>query len=184
MASPYGDITKVETTGASDKTAKQCHSSAGVEASHKLANEDLERMKTYKDIIFRAGCDKQIDPAVIAGIISRESRAGAALKDGWGDHGNAFGLMQIDKRYHRIKGEWNSETHLSDGTQILVDFIKVIQRKFPTWPKEHQLKGGISAYNAGDRNVRTYDKMDIGTTGDDYANDVVARAQWYKKNGF
>lgn len=44
--------------------------------------------------------------------------------------------------------------------------------------------GGISAYNGGPGNVRTYELMDKGTSGDDYANDVVARAQWFKRNGY
>jgi len=52
-------------------------------------------MEKYKSIITKVGKAKKMDPAVIAGIISRESRAGAALKDGWGDRGNGFGLMQV-----------------------------------------------------------------------------------------
>ncbi|KAG5851813.1 lysozyme g-like [Anguilla anguilla] len=183
----YGDITKVETTGASQKTAKQDSLSVqGVEASHKLAQSDLTRMNKYKDVITKVAKAHKIEPAVIAGIISRESRAGApgVLTNGWGDHGNGFGLMQVDKRYHSPKGEWNSEQHITQGTVILIDFIKKIQKKFPPWSKEQQLKGGISAYNAGVGNVRTYERMDIGTTGDDYGSDVVARAQWFNKNGF
>lgn len=46
------------------------------------------------------------------------------------------------------------------------------------------ISGGISAYNAGPNNVQTYDRMDIGTTHNDYANDVVARAKFYKRNGY
>ncbi len=46
------------------------------------------------------------------------------------------------------------------------------------------VSGGISAYNAGAKNVQTYERMDIGTTGDDYANDVVARAQWFNSKGY
>ncbi|KAJ8332323.1 hypothetical protein SKAU_G00426780 [Synaphobranchus kaupii] len=176
---------KIETTGASERTAHQDNLTVqGVDASHKLAEHDLDRMKKYRDLIIKVGQAHQMDPAVISGIISRESRAGAVLKDGWGDHGNGFGLMQVDKRFHKPEGEWDSEQHVSQGTQILISFINAIKRKFPDWPKEHQFKGGISAYNAGDKNVRTYEKMDIGTTGDDYANDVVARAQWFKQNGF
>lgn len=43
--------------------------------------------------------------------------------------------------------------------------------------------GGIAAYNMGDGNVHSYDNVDEKTTGKDYSNDVVARAQWYKRNG-
>ncbi|KTF85835.1 hypothetical protein cypCar_00044284, partial [Cyprinus carpio] len=65
----------------------------GVEASKKLA--DLARMENYKSMITNVGREKQMDPAVFAAIISRQSRAGATLEDGWGDHGYAFGLMQV-----------------------------------------------------------------------------------------
>ncbi|XP_060783351.1 lysozyme g-like [Neoarius graeffei] len=185
MACIFGDVTKIDTTGASETTAKQDKLTIkGVEASFKLAGHDLKNMEQYKDIITKVGKAKQMDPAVIAGIISRESRAGAVLVNGWGDHGNGFGLMQVDKRYHTPKGAWNSEEHVTQGTEILIDSIKVIQKKFSSWSKEQQFKGGISAYNAGPGNVRTYERMDIGTTGNDYANDVVARAQWFKGKGY
>ncbi|XP_017328786.1 lysozyme g isoform X1 [Ictalurus punctatus] len=185
MAGIFGDVTKIDTTGASEITAKQDKLTVkGVEASNKLAEHDLKKMEQYKSIITKVGRAKKIDPAVIAGIISRESRAGAALVDGWGDHGNGFGLMQVDKRHHTPKGAWNSEEHVTQATEILIESIQAIQKKFPSWSKEHQLKGGISAYNAGPGNVRTYEKMDRGTTGDDYANDVVARSQWFKRNGY
>ncbi|MCJ8733818.1 hypothetical protein PDJAM_G00227930 [Pangasius djambal] len=185
MACTFGDVTKIDTTGASEKTAKQDKLTIkGVDASHKLAEHDLRKMEQYKNIITKVGRAKQMDPAVIAGIISRESRAGAILVNGWGDHGNGFGLMQVDKNHHTPKGAWNSEEHVTQGTEILIQSIKDIQKKFPSWPKEHQFKGGISAYNAGPGNVRSYERMDIGTTGDDYANDVVARAQWFKRNGY
>ncbi|XP_007069036.2 lysozyme G [Chelonia mydas] len=181
----FGDINKVDTTGASCRTARaEGLRYCGVPASAKIAKRDLRSMKKYKTIIKSAGRKRCVDPAVIAGIISRESHAGKALKHGWGDRGNGFGLMQVDKRYHRLVGKWNSKTHVLQGTDILVGMIKRIQKKFPRWTKEQQLKGGISAYNAGTRNVRTYSKMDIGTTGNDYANDVVARAKFYKRNGY
>ncbi|TSV81473.1 Lysozyme g [Bagarius yarrelli] len=184
-ASIFGDITKIETTGASEETAKQDNLTVkGVEASNKLAENDLKKMEQYKAIIVKVGKAKKMEPAVIAAIISRESRAGTGLTNGWGDKGNGFGLMQVDKRYHTPRGAWNSEEHINQGTDILIDFIKQIQTKFASWPKEHQFKGGISAYNGGVGNVRTYERMDVGTAGHDYSNDVVARAQWFKRKGY
>lgn len=67
----------------------------GVEASNQLAKNDSTRMNNYKALIKKVGSELKMDSAVICGIISRESRAGAALTDGWGDHGNGFGLMQV-----------------------------------------------------------------------------------------
>ncbi|KAK6480202.1 lysozyme g [Huso huso] len=164
---------------------RDSHLGSGVAASHKLAEHDLANMNKYKPLIIKVGRAQQMDPCVIAGIISRESRAGTQLEDGWGDHGNGFGLMQVDiGTIHSPAKPWDSEQHLTQATQILIYMINEIKKKFPGWPKEHQFKGGISAYNAGAENVRSYDRMDIGTTGDDYANDVVARAQWFKTHGY
>ncbi|XP_029288355.1 lysozyme g-like [Cottoperca gobio] len=191
MGNVYGDIKKVETSGASKKTAQQDNLSyKGERASHTMAKTDADRMKEYIDDINRVAKKHEIDPALISAIISRESRAGATLKDGWGDYDsgrrayNAWGLMQVDVNPkgggHEEVGEWDSEEHLDQATGILVHFIKRIRNKFPNWSTEQQLKGGIAAYNMGDGNVHSYDDVDENTTGGDYSNDVVARAQWYK----
>jgi len=42
--------------------------------------------------------------------------------------------------------------------------------------------GGLAAYNAGVGNIQTWEGLDSGTTGNDYSNDVIARAQWLVKN--
>ncbi|CAK6953375.1 lysozyme g-like [Scomber scombrus] len=191
----YGDIMRVATTGASMKTAQQDRLGySGVKASHTMAETDQGRMKKYKSIISSVGGKYGIDPAIIAAIISRESRAGNALHDGWGDYDasreayNAWGLMQVDVNPrgggHTAHGAWDSEEHLCQGTEILIYFIQRISNKFPDWSKEQQLKGAIAAYNMGDKNVRTQEHMDVGTTGGDYSSDVVARAQWYKTKFF
>ncbi|XP_037546518.1 lysozyme g-like [Nematolebias whitei] len=159
-----------------------------------MAKTDAKRMERYKSMICKVAADFEIHPALIAAIISRESRAGNTLRCGWGDWDtrrrayNAWGLMQVDVNPegggHTPKGEWNSEEHLRQGTQILVDFIDKIRTKFPRWSKEQQLKGGIAAYNIGDRKVHSYENVDANTTGRDYSNDVVARAKWYKTHMF
>ncbi|NXS62360.1 LYG protein, partial [Brachypteracias leptosomus] len=181
----YGNVNKIKTPGASCQTAKpEGLSYCGVRASDTIAERDLRAMDRYKTIIKRVGEKLCIEPAVIAGIISRESHAGTVLKNGWGDNGNGFGLMQVDKNSHKPVGRWNSETHVIQGTNILISMIKTIQRKFPHWTKDQQLKGGISAYNAGPGNVQSYNRMDIGTTHNDYSDDVVARAQYFAKHGY
>ncbi|XP_074545585.1 lysozyme g-like isoform X2 [Halichoeres trimaculatus] len=213
-----GDIMRVETTGASWQTAQQDRlGSSGVEASHTMAQTDADRMEEFRSKINRVGAMKGIDPALIAAIISRESRAGNVIRatGGWGDHGNAWGLMQVDVNPngggHTAQGAWDSEEHISQATGILVYFIGRIRQKFPSWNADQQLKGlsyrsfiinllhsshrnlplvlmifcspgGIAAYNMGDGNVHSYEGVDERTTGKDYSNDVVARAQWYKNN--
>ena len=46
------------------------------------------------------------------------------------------------------------------------------------------IAGAIAAYNTGEGRVESYENVDSRTTGKDYSNDVVARAQWYKQHGF
>ncbi|XP_071183488.1 lysozyme g-like [Salvelinus alpinus] len=192
MASRYGNIMKVETSGASRRTAKaDGENDEGVPASHRMAEHDLAAMNKYKGLIMKVAKRNAVDPAVICGIISRESRAGTGLdKHGRGDNGKAFGLMQIDTTPaprgggHTPKGEWNSEEHLQQCTEILIGFIKIIQKKFNSWTKEQQLKGGIAAYNKGEDCVESYEEVDAHTTGVDYSNDVVARAQWFYRHGY
>lgn len=60
-----------------------------------MARMDAGRMDRYKSKINSVGQSSGIDPALIAAIISRESRAGNALNNGWGDGGRAWGLMQV-----------------------------------------------------------------------------------------
>ncbi|XP_060947449.1 lysozyme g-like [Limanda limanda] len=185
----YGNIRSVETSGASGQTAQQDKLGySGERASHTMAQTDMGRMSQYKSKIMRVGQRNGVDPALIAAIISRESRAGNTLTDGWGDFGNAWGLMQVDVNPngggHTAIGGWDSEEHLNQATGILVDFINRIRNKFPDCSREQQLKGGIAAYNMGDGNVHSYSGVDENTTGGDYSNDVTARAQWYKNNGY
>ncbi|KAE8625586.1 hypothetical protein XENTR_v10006326 [Xenopus tropicalis] len=148
-----------------------------------MAQTDLTRMNRYRSIIESVSRKMGMDAALIAGIISRESRAGNVLINGWGDNGNAFGLMQVDKRFHKISGAWNSEEHVTQGTEILIGMFASIKRKFPQWSTEQHLKGAVAAYNAGPGNVISND-VDVRTTGKDYANDVLARAKFYKGRGY
>ncbi|CAK8692296.1 unnamed protein product [Clavelina lepadiformis] len=189
----YGDIMDVDTTGASEETASQDGLSAGnlpvivtFFTKHKtqMAATDLSAMAQYKPLIEQAASNLCVDPAVIAGIISRETRAGKAIKNsnGYGSDGHGYGLMQVDDRYHQIQGGPYSLDNIMQGTQILIDMINGVQSKHRDWTQDMDLKGGICAYNSGVSNVQTYDNMDVGTTGNDYSNDVTARAQYYKEN--
>lgn len=186
----YGNIMNVDTTGASDETAAQDNlDCTGEDASHAMAEMDVKRLKKYWGKINGIDHYKKVDRALIAAIISRESRAGNKMEKtrGWGDGGKAFGLMQVDVHpdggNHTPVGEWDSYEHLEQATDILIDFIEKIRDKFPSWTMEQQLKGGIAAYNTGDGKVHSYERVDAETKSGDYSNDVIARAQWYRKNG-
>uniref|UniRef100_UPI003AAE1642 uncharacterized protein n=1 Tax=Centroberyx gerrardi TaxID=166262 RepID=UPI003AAE1642 len=185
----YGDVTKIDTTGASavTATANQLYS-RGVEASEELAKEDLKEMERYKETITSVGDKLGVHPALIAAIISRQSRAGKLLRtDGYGQKDpNCYGLMQVNKAYHPVKGDPFTEEHVDEGTTILIQAIKTMCRMKSQWSKEQQLKGGLAAYIAGPEQVTDlpYEDLDRNTPFADFANDVVARAQWFARNGY
>ncbi|XP_076806962.1 lysozyme g-like [Clavelina lepadiformis] len=181
-----GDIGRLNPTGASQTSARGDNLPySGVQASHKMAETDLPRMNQYKPIITTAARQFNQDPAVVAGIISRESRAGAGLSSaGTGDYGHAFGLMQIDNQWHTPRGGPYSLDHLMQATEILSDMHSLIRGKFPNWNADQVLQGALAAYNIGQQRVDSWHNIDAHTTHGDYSNDVIARAQFYRQRGY
>uniref|UniRef100_A0A4W5P2U5 Lysozyme g n=1 Tax=Hucho hucho TaxID=62062 RepID=A0A4W5P2U5_9TELE len=107
-----------------------------------------------------------VDPAVLGGIISRESRGGTGPVNGSGDNGNSHELMQVDKCCHSPKGTWDSQEHIDQGAQIFA------------WLLFRLLYATTNLF------ISSYEQVDAKTTGGDYANDVAARAQYFKKHGY
>jgi peptidoglycan hydrolase-like protein with peptidoglycan-binding domain len=177
-SNPNAILSKYQPTGASSATARQDGLQGGVAASRKMAQTDLPKIKKYADEFAAAGKKYNLPPALLAAIASRESRGGSALDSrGFGDHGNGFGLMQVDKRFHSLKGGPFSAAHIDQAAGILKSYQNQIKARHPDWPPEQQLRGAVAAYNSGVGNVQTIKNMDVGTTGNDYSNDVWARAQ-------
>jgi peptidoglycan hydrolase-like protein with peptidoglycan-binding domain len=177
-SNPNAILSRYQSSGASAATARQDGLPGGVGSSQKMARTDLLKLKQFADEFAAAGKKHGVPPALLAAIASRESRAGSALDSrGFGDHGNGFGLMQVDKRYHSPKGGPFSAGHIDQAAGILKSYLNQVKAKHSDWPPEQQLRGAVAAYNSGPGNVQTIKNMDVGTTGNDYSNDVWARAQ-------
>ncbi|MFY7934731.1 MAG: SH3 domain-containing protein [Microcystis aeruginosa] len=176
-------LMQAPTTGSSAATASQDGLPAGVQSSHKMAQTDLQRVKAMADCFCAAAAKFGVPAALLAAVASRESRCGNVLhNDGWGDGGNAFGIMQVDKRSHAVEGIPDgpkSLAHVEQATGIFANCLQQVQQKHPNWEDRYVIKGAAVAYNSGLRNVQTKEGMDIGTTGNDYGSDVMARAQYY-----
>ncbi len=174
----------VPTHGASDITAKQDGLTFnGLLASNQMARHDLSRVEKLRNRFRRAAAKYDVPAPLLAAIASRESRCGKLLdENGLGDHGNAFGIMQIDKRHHTpagLGGDPASQAHIDQAAKVLADNIKAVKAKHSDWEDEFVLKGAVAAYNFGVKNVQTQGGLDRGTTGDDYGADVIARAKFY-----
>ena len=127
----FGNILDVESTGASDKTAAQDGlTESGKKASQKMAETDKKKIDQYKDTIEKVGKELGIDPAIIAGIISRESRGNEKLlKNGWGAGGD-YGLMQVSKHNKpNMKDGPTGYSHIKQGTDILKKSIEGVAKK-------------------------------------------------------
>jgi hypothetical protein len=176
-----------EPTGASERTARQDNLPAqgivGVKASEAMAEADRQRVQPLKAKFVEAGKTFDLPPALLAAIAGRETRCGNVLNnEGFGDHGNAFGLMQVDKRFHspvETEGGPAGEAHIHQATEILRDILDGVNRHFEGLSDSQSLQTAVSRYNGGDRQLPP--RSDEGTTGGDYMNDVWARARYYAK---
>ncbi|KAG7497258.1 butyrophilin 3 isoform X2 [Solea senegalensis] len=189
------DILMMTTTGASEDTAKNNktfdeHGNLliGVKASEQLASQDWIEIQKYRNTIISVGQLLRVHPALIAAIISRQSRGGTQLKpDGFGKFDSqCYGLMQINKTYHVTEGDAESSEHVKQGATFLKLLIKTMMRT-KNWTREQQLKGALACYIAGTEKVIALDdpeEVDSVTPGGDFANDVVARAQWFANHGY
>lgn len=159
---------------------------AGVASSHEIMRRDLENMNPQRlENMRRSGARHKVPVEVILALASRESHLGSILgkfgnKPGWGDGNQAWGILQVDQRFHSIQGRDDpfSEAHVDQAIGIFASFRDQVQRNHPDWTDENLLKGACVAYNSGVSNVETIEGMNKGTAHDDYGDDVIARAQF------
>ncbi|KAM8942519.1 lysozyme g-like protein 1 [Lycaon pictus] len=173
----YGNIRNVETPGASCGIGKRHGLNyCGVRASERLAEIDMPYLLRYQPVIHTVGQKYCVDPAVIAGVLSRESHGSNAMVN-VGNTGNGIGVVQDPGFY--APTSWISESQVSQITEVLTVRIKEIQRRFPTWTSDQYLKGGLCAYAGGPGYIRSSQDLSC-----DFCNDVLARAKYFKRHGF
>ncbi|WP_338442280.1 hypothetical protein VZG28_04745 [Synechococcus elongatus IITB4] len=177
-------LMEAKTTGASARTAAQDGiKSGGVAASRQMAQTDLGRVRANLEAITAGAKSANLPVALVAAVASRESRVGNVLDaNGWGDFGNGYGHMQVDKRWHKIdtSGGPGGRSHYAQACKLLAGFLSSVILKHPGWNISDQLRGALVAYNSGMSNVQTVENADVGTTGGDYSADVLARAQYFQ----
>ncbi|XP_036850487.1 lysozyme g-like protein 1 [Manis javanica] len=173
----YGNIRTFDTPGASCGTGRlQGLNFCGVRASERLAEIDMPVLLTYQPMIQTVGQKYCIDPAVIAGVLSRESHGGNVLLN-VGNVDSGIGVVQEPALY--APTTWISESQIFQITEVLTVKIKEIQRKFPAWSPDQCLRGGLCAYVGGAGYIRSSQDLSC-----DFCNDVLARAKYFKRHGF
>ncbi|NWH89812.1 LYG protein, partial [Aegithalos caudatus] len=150
---------------------------AGYAMIRRTAEADLVRLRRYEVPIKRVARNLCLDPALIGAIMSQESRVGLLLDNGWDRARQKYGLMQISRQQLQPYVVWDSEEHINQCSNILVLSINEVRARHPTWTWDRQLRGGLSAYNAGVNTVQIHNKMGIGKTHN-CANDVDVRARF------
>lgn len=164
----------------------------GVGASRRSAEADLADAKANKAKFEKVGAEYGVPPSLLAGIASRESEFGKSAymnDEGWGDSGNAYGIMQVDKRHHTIVGSSIDDIeHIRQAAGIFRDKLEIVERHYPDWPQERQFQRATALYNGNNRQDVPRDlsvndgNIDVGTTGGDYSNDVWARSQYFSEH--
>ncbi|KAM5251228.1 lysozyme g-like protein 1 [Hipposideros larvatus] len=173
----YGNIRTLDTPGASCGIGRRRGLNyCGVRASERLAEIDMPYLLRYQPTMYTVGQKYCVDPAVIAGVVSRESPGGNFLVN-TGNVGDRIRVVQDSGSY--VPTSWITESQLSQMTEVLTHRIKDIQRRFPTWTPDQYLRGGLCTYVGGPGYVRS--TQDLGC---DFCNDVLARAKYFKRHGF
>jgi len=167
----------------------------------------------YKGAIEDAAAATSIPPFIVAGVGSRESAWGLALKPsgpaGTGDFakrrfptafrtgplppdagGFGRGLLQIDYDAHTFArtGNWQDPTaNILYGCQVLSDCLSFVKRKTDL-AGTMLWRAALAAYNCGPGNVLTAVRdgrdVDFYTAGHDYSKDVLDRAGFFHSLGW
>ncbi|XP_051008510.1 lysozyme g-like protein 1 [Acomys russatus] len=173
----YGNIRTVNTPGASCGIGRRYGLTyCGVRASERLAEIDRPYLLKYQPTMRLIGKKYCVDPAVIAGLLSRESQGGNFVV-GMGNVGNGVGVVQGPNVYPPTS--WKSESWVSQKTETLTSVIKQVKARFPTWTPDQYLRGGLCAYSKGPSFIRSDQDLNC-----DFCNDVLARAKYFKNHGF
>ncbi|NXW55987.1 LYG protein, partial [Eurystomus gularis] len=149
----------------------------GLAVIRRTAEADMVRLRRYEIPIKRVARNLCLDPALIAALISQESRVGLLLDNGWDQERHKYGLMQLGRQLQRPYGLWDSEEHINQGSTMLVLAINEVRARHPTWTWDRQLRGGICTYHAKMGNVRVYEE-DPCDRDNYYVNSVIRRAQY------
>lgn len=104
---------------------------------------DVPLDEDLQDRIFELCEARGIDPAIVIAMIGKESRYNPQTV---GDHGNSYGLMQIQPRWHRARMEKLGCDNLLDPYQNVTVGIDLLGDLMSTG---NSIEWALMAYNGG-----------------------------------
>jgi hypothetical protein len=176
-------------------------------------SEELVAAARYGALIESAAADAGLLPAVVAGLGSRQSRWGLALKPRgpggtvdlaprpflrpWRDGplppdglGFGRGLLRIDYDGHAFarSGAWQDPAaNIALGCGVVRETRALLRRR-TVLHGQALLRGALAAFNCGTGNVlhalRQGFDLDFYTSGRDYSRDVLNRAGFFQAHGW
>ena len=176
----YGDVNDLTTTG---------NGARGVAGSRNDVDVRIKELNILKDCFDQIANEFCIEASLIGALASRESNVGASLtSEGLGDYWNGeyhgYGILQCYLYFSGLdcrKCEPFSCCHITMMVrEKIVPDIKYMQTKFSSSSIAEQTQAAVAAYNTGRSRVNSaeHTSVDYKTTGHDYSNDVIARAQY------
>lgn len=146
-----------------------CSLGCGYSAPNVTARYAVPLEADLQEHIIRESNARRIDPSVVFAVIQIESRYDI---DAMGDSGKAYGLMQIQQRWHRERMAELGVTDLLDPYQnvsVGIDYLsECIER--------NGLEKGLMVYNAGQQGAQRM-WFQYGVYTNEYSRKVLEAAQ-------
>lgn len=132
---------------------------------------DVPLDEDLQDFIIEAAGQHGIDPAIVLGMIQRETEFDPELI---GDSGKSFGLMQIQKRWHEDRMERLGVWDLMNPYQnvaVGIDYLAELLEKY-----DGDLEMALIGYNSGPTGAYE-DYFSNGIYSNSYSQTVVANTE-------
>ncbi|KAM9021424.1 lysozyme g-like isoform 3-T5 [Ara ararauna] len=170
----YGDISALQAplVPCTAVRAADC----GLALVRSSAEADIVRLRKYEIPIKRVARNLCLEPALIAGIISQESRVGLLLDNGWDQERHKYGLMQLGGHQQPF-GLWDSEEHINQGSTILALSINEVRARHPTWTWDQQLRDILPSGSTFFKVTRNHEREELHAWAD------VTFCSWFSMGG-
>ncbi|TKC33612.1 hypothetical protein EI555_021357, partial [Monodon monoceros] len=159
----YGDLQTLYAPGASCGTGRRRGLKYCVRASERLAERDMPYL-LWPKVLHGPCCDRW--------CLVQESCGGNVL-------------VNVDRPWPSCPTSWISKAQVSQMTEVLTVRIKEIQRRFPTWTPDQHLRAlynprvGFPAWSGLCDYTRSSQDLSC-----EFCNGVLARAKYFKRQGF